>query len=606
MLVLYCCISLVAAAPDTFPATDTAVVLGKRYQLASVGKNVMHFQSSSGNLLNQELAAYGFSIRQYGPQGIGTLSRRGADPSQIQILWNGLVLNNPMLGMTDLSLLQSDGSSQIQFTEGGSGSYYGSGSVGGTLSLQHHAPEKDGSSAQLSALAGSFGQIQTQGCYRLKNKNNYLIWDNHWMSVQNNFPYQFGDGEVIKMQLARREQLKTRISGGFKHRRWDIDLHTEWQKSDRGLGTSAGSTSSLGNQYDENLRSVIYANYHKGGVKWVQRLGLIQDKIIFQLPGNILPDSSRSQSAQYQQEWHFSIGKWNAVAGLDVTFLRAETKNYERAQKHFFPAQFLSFYRQNKRYRLAAASRWEWNEQIAVNSISAEYAAGKYFTFKTNVSSSFRRPTLNDLYWSQGGNMQLQPEKGGNAELGIYFLRNVNHLEFYISTTVWARYLNTPIVWLPENNVWTASNLNRGDYHGVQSSFTLRYKTSKALLEWIAGGEWCVSEMTGMNKTFHSLFVPEFTGSGSMKVHCNDWIFVASCQGQSSRYVSTDNLYKLSGFALFSCMLGKSVFISRFKTTLSAGADNIFNHVYQVMPGRPMPMRSLWMKLTMNLQSNKQ
>ena len=598
-------IPLMLTAPDTFPAADTAFIEGKRLQYAAVGKNVMLLGSGTGNLLNRDLASAGLSIRQYGPSGIGTLSRRGADPSQLQILWNGIVLNNPMLGMTDLSLLQNDASTRILLTEGSSGSLYGSGSVGGTLALQHDNPSKLGESVSASIQTGSFGMRQIQGDFGIRKRRSFLVLDNQWCKIENDFPYKLGDVNAFKMQFASREQLRSRASAGFHYKKWEFGAHAEWQKGTRGLGTSAGGTSSLGSQHDENRRLALHANYQSKKIKWVQRYGLIDDRIIFQLPGNTAPDSSRSQSIQIQQEFHFHLGKWNAVLGADLWNVEGNTRQYARRMEQVFPAQFVAFYRQNRNYRLAASSRWEWHERIAVNSLSAEYAIHKLLTLKAAISNSFRRPTLNDMYWSSGGNPNLKPESGGNAEAGLLAGQTTGSIKWDFSATIWARYLDNPIVWLPENNIWTAQNMQKGDYQGFQISTRFFGKVGKMQWIWQSGVEWCKTRMLLNDNHFNALFVPRFSGASSFKLRRKLWHINSVCQWQSMRYTSTDNLSSLPGYALFSLQTGKEIRMKQHVLTLSAGADNIFNHSYEVMPGRPMPMRSFWLKANFQLTSKK-
>ncbi|MFN4914627.1 MAG: TonB-dependent receptor domain-containing protein [Sphingomonadales bacterium] len=603
---ILCCISLLLSAPDTFPASDTAVIHGKRHQVASVGKNVIHIESGSGNLLNQDLASAGLSIRQYGPSGIGTLSRRGADPAQLQILWNGIVLNNPMLGMTDLSLLQNDASTRISLTEGSSGSLYGSGSVGGTLALQHAHPVKMGEHVSASFLTGSFGRMQAHGDFGIRKRRSYLVWDNQWFQINNDFPYKIGNENAGKMQFAVRDQLRSRISAGFHLKKWDFGAHAEWQNGSRGLGTSAGGTTSLGNQDDENRRLALHANYHTNKIKWVQRFGVIDDRIIFQMPGNGTQDSSRSQSVQLQQELHFHIGKWNAIAGADLWRVTGNTRQYARSIEQVFPAQFVALYRQSRNYRIAASSRWEWHEQIAVNSLSAEYAINKALTAKAAISNSFRRPTLNDQYWSFGGNPNLRPESGGNAEAGVVAGYISGRIKFDFSATLWARYLDNPIVWLPENNIWSARNMQRGDYHGFQFSTRATGELGKVRWLWQTGVEWCKTSMLNNNHRFHALFVPRLSGATSLKLSRKRWFFHASGQWQSRRYTSTDNLSSLPGYGLLSMQTGHNLAYRHHAMVFSAGADNILNQDYEVMPGRPMPLRSFWLKVNMQINKNNE
>jgi iron complex outermembrane receptor protein len=601
---LLCCISLLFSASDTLPAADTAFIVGKRLMMASRGKNVIVFPRGS-QWLNQDLAAAGICIRQYGPSGIGSITRRGADPSQIQVLWNGMVLNNPMLGMADLSLLQNDASTEVKLSEGGSGSFYGSGSVGGTLSLQHKSADKLGSNINTDILTGSFGRRELASHWNWSRPGLFFTWNHNFNTAENDFTYRIPGSESMKMEFARRSQYRSSFSTGFSVKHWNAELHSEWQKGNRGLGTPAGGGSSLGWQEDENLRTVLSLNYTSDCFKLVQRLGLIRDDIIFQLPGYSNPDSSRSTSKQYQQEWHFNSVGLQWITGIDLLHVSAFTKNYTGTASNLYPAQFVAVSHHRKKVNLSASARWEWNEKIPVGSFSVERSINNNWRLKTNVCNSFRRPTLNDLYWSNGGNTKIKAEKGGSIETGLAGSWQRHGTTVSLNTAIWMRYLNNPIVWLPGNNVWSVTNLDRGDYHGVQLSLSVDHKWGDVLFFWVAGGEWCEAKITRESIVYNALFVPGLTGSGHLRIQHKHAFLNIQCQGQSERFISTDNLSSLPAYALFSCHAGKEFNRSEHHFLLTAGADNLFNQNYQVMPGRPMPLRTLWMKLTLKLHYKK-
>ena len=44
-------------------------------------------------------------VKQYGRATLSTVSFRGTGPSHTQVTWNGMRINNPMLGMTDFSMI---------------------------------------------------------------------------------------------------------------------------------------------------------------------------------------------------------------------------------------------------------------------------------------------------------------------------------------------------------------------------------------------------------------------------------------------------------------------------------------------------------------------
>ena len=46
-------------------------------------------------------------VKSYGRATLSTVAFRGTSPSHTQVTWNGMRINNPMLGMTDFSMIPS-------------------------------------------------------------------------------------------------------------------------------------------------------------------------------------------------------------------------------------------------------------------------------------------------------------------------------------------------------------------------------------------------------------------------------------------------------------------------------------------------------------------
>lgn len=69
-------------------------------------------------------------VKSYGRATLSTVAFRGTSPSHTQVTWNGMRINNPMLGMTDFSTIPSffidkasllHGTSSVNETGGGLG-----------------------------------------------------------------------------------------------------------------------------------------------------------------------------------------------------------------------------------------------------------------------------------------------------------------------------------------------------------------------------------------------------------------------------------------------------------------------------------------------------
>ncbi len=98
-------------------------------------------------------------------------------------------------------------------------------------------------------------------------------------------------------------------------------------------------------------------------------------------------------------------------------------------------------------------------------------------SLKLNYGKAFRAPTFNDLYWPDGGNEGLKPEKGESYEAGLVFSgRRVSSQVFWFR-----RKVKNLISWQPlgENGMWQPFNLDRSNSSGVEVE--LDYRISDGL-----------------------------------------------------------------------------------------------------------------------------
>ncbi len=108
-------------------------------------------------------------------------------------------------------------------------------------------------------------------------------------------------------------------------------------------------------------------------------------------------------------------------------------------------------------------------------SLGLIYHLGDDFSLKLNYGKAYRAPTFNDLYWPDGGNKDLKPERGRNYETGLSF--NSKRISGQIS--LYYRKVKNLISWQPlgENGLWQPFNLDLFNSKGIESE--LDYKLSE-------------------------------------------------------------------------------------------------------------------------------
>jgi outer membrane cobalamin receptor len=108
--------------------------------------------------------------------------------------------------------------------------------------------------------------------------------------------------------------------------------------------------------------------------------------------------------------------------------------------------------------------------------LSLIYHLKDEYSLKLSCGKAFRAPTFNDLYWPDGGNKDLRPEKGRSLEGGLLFTGS----RFSSQVFVFHRKVKNLISWQPlgENGLWQPFNLDRANSWGVELELDYRIPES--------------------------------------------------------------------------------------------------------------------------------
>lgn len=95
-------------------------------------------------------------VKSYGRATLSTVAFRGTSPSHTQVTWNGMRINNPMLGMTDFSTIPAYFIDQASLLHGTSSVNETGGGLGGLVRLGTLPDVPEGFNAQYVQGIGSF------------------------------------------------------------------------------------------------------------------------------------------------------------------------------------------------------------------------------------------------------------------------------------------------------------------------------------------------------------------------------------------------------------------------------------------------------------------
>ena len=113
-------------------------------------------------------------VKNYGRATLSTVAFRGTSPSHTQVTWNGMRINNPMLGMTDFSTIPSYFIDDASLLHGTSSVNETGGGLGGLVRLSTSPANHEGFGLQYVQGVGSFSTFDE--FLRL------TYGDKHWQS----------------------------------------------------------------------------------------------------------------------------------------------------------------------------------------------------------------------------------------------------------------------------------------------------------------------------------------------------------------------------------------------------------------------------------------
>lgn len=601
---------LMEAQQDSIFSLEGVEVTAQRIDLTDVGKhtdkidsNVMaaKYYDNLASLLAQNTALY---IRAYGAGTLATLGIRGGSSSHTQLLWNGVPLRNPMIGLVDLAMMPAAFLDEAAVHYGGHGAAFGSGAVGGLISFSTN-DLKNNDLIKAGAGIGSWGR--REGQLQLDYGFEKIRFSTRVYShaAENNYQYR------LNKDAAPRNQVHNHItnSGILQEAGWWINKDQQitgrlwYQSADRQVPPTSTQTTSKAAQQDKNLRASLQWNLQKEKTKWQIKTAWLDETIDYQDTLILLFTSNRFKT--FISEGSVAVrlsDKLHLTGGLYHEIARAESDNYEIVPARNQSAAFVSagYTLGDLYWRLQV--REERTDDIwspMLFDIASEFSFLRNFTLKASVSRNYRTPTLNDLHWRPGGNPDLVPEDGVTLESGIYYRNRDTHWKLNASVTAYTRDIDQWIMWMPpiagERNFWSPVNIVSVNSRGLENRFNVTLQKAR----------WTHALQTGADLTWSTFEEPlrEFKiDAGEQLFYVpvrNAFVRVSTGLGKFRAYYQQHWFGKANGindnlaaYTIGAGGLSIGFQQLRLSGTLYFQLDNMWDTPYRVIERRPMPGRT--------------
>ena len=642
---------------DTLSLSEITITESRR-------KEVIRSQRLDGEMLqslNSQSVAdalryfSGIQVKDFGGVGgIKTINIRSMGSHHVGVFYDGIQLGNAQNGQIDLGRYSLDNIEEINLYNGQKSNIFQSAKdfgSSGTIYIRTRRPRWSGDEkfhlmAQLKA--GSFGLINPEVVWeqRLSDRIS-LSASASYTNANGEYDFRYRrlnlDGTVAYDTTATRhnsdiEAFRAEVSAfGFLDKgQWCGKVY--YYDSERGIpGAIVNNVFRNGErQWDRNLFAQGSFEYSfspryqmKGSAKWAwDYMRFLRDD----------PKELYINNNYYQQEAYLSVANvfhvnswWDLSASVDAQWntMNADLNNF------MFPTRWSQY------VSVATAFKYKGlSAQASVlgtfiqDCVGNDYVGGRSTTFRDEftpalflswqplsisqwsvngfVKKAFRMPTFNDLYYTEVGNKDLEPEYTWQYSIGSEYKKNFEHAIFKTFSIKGDAYYNkvtNKIVAYPAGQQfrWTMLNLGLVEIWGVELSaesvmkfgnvdgaLRLNYTYQKAC------------DFTDRDDSYYGdqiPYIPLHSGSVAGRLSWRGWDLNYSFIYTGERYNAQENIpqnYEQPWYT-HDASLVWNLPLKSVKCRVGLEVNNIFDQDYEVILNYPMPGRNYKVTLKVNI-----
>lgn len=605
----------------------------------------------------------GVVVRDYGGTGgMKTVSVRGLGTQHTGVAYDDIAITDCQTGQIDLGKLSLENVASLSLVVGLDDHIFVPARLFSYSSLLkintiNTIPEKP-FGFRIGGTVGLYGLYELQAAVthkvRSKKRDDRLFFWNlsaDAMRSKGNYPYTLHYGGVndsVSHEIRQNAETKT-VNSEF-NAVWQIDrtqrlnVKLYYYGSARELPSATIFYNAVSHQKLWNQNAFGQAHYHK----------YFNDRWAYQANAKFNYDYTRYYDPDYLNAEGFLDNRYHqheSYLSNTVLFTPIQTKNSLRhvRQLQFALAQDV-FYQQMRANSLEYAhpgrltsltslsgiltgNRWKLNANLLltyVNNIIAENpdmqdythlspALGASFDLTKTLhlrffyKNIFRMPTFNDLYYREVGNVNLNPEKTHQWNLGLVLKEA--HLaagRVTISTTLdgYFNIVKDKIVAFPSRNLfsWTMLNYGKVFVAGAELNTFWQYRITSRYILRLNGNvtyQKAIDRTDPGSKTYnHQIpYTPLWSGSASLSLQ-TPWITVTyALIGCDKRYSLSQNIpaNEVPGYVDQSITLSHDFNIRKSTLGLKLELLNIANKHYEIIRNYPMQGFGLRFKVNYSL-----
>lgn len=574
-------------------AEKTKSIQHSTLEKLSIDKKFSINNASLSSVLSQKASVY---IKSYGNGQLASISLNGFNANQTNISWNGVQINNPMLHTSDLNLLKIGSNQKVEI------SMQNADNIAGNINLKHQAIFKPTHYLKTSLFFGSFIHSEGKLNYRYADKKIYNHTLISYQASQNNFKYKNPslppENNTLKQKNAEVKGLDIEEIFIVKlNARHQIKIFGKYALYDRNIPPTLYETQATENQKDEFILGKMAWQHQYLGLFTELSSAYVYQKINY----SFSPTSSNALSFANAWQNHFKLRKKfksNTTLYLKLAHQleTGNSANYKQIQQrnrwniNTSIAQKFSFFDASVGFnQLMVGNQFSpflpnASFRLHIKNQPAKISLG------LNYASKVRFPSLNDLYWTPGGNADLKVEKSQDIRFDFQLEKQLQRFTFYNKLEIYNVWAENYIQWQPtQYSYWQPINIGDVYSRGFSNHFDFSYRFTKKM-KIKSALDFAHTRITRQNNTKQLIYVPYFSIDWSIGFS-SKWINIGVNQHYTDqRFASADHSKRLSPFYLLDLHLSKAFrFKNKDNLQVNFSLKNILNQNYFYVINRPTP-----------------
>ena len=584
---------------QTFEKTISKFIINDDFLKSDKNLDLISERSSESisTILEEETTNY---LKYYSPGNLSSISTRGGNASQTSLVYNDFVLNNPLNGIVDFSSIPSVFFNSVNVMYGLPSSNWGNGGLAGAIILNNDPTENK--SLEFGSVFGSFNQSTNFLKLNYSKKKVSSSLKLFRQSAENNFKFLDVNNEIVNQENSafHHSALMSDSKIDFSNSSLKIVLFSQMLERQ----VPKGMLESYTNAFQTDLNHRFFINY-----KYDLENSFIEFKTAYYDEQNSFVDSIRNIFSENpcktlinQINFSKNINQFNFLKlNLTNSLAKSNGNNYDdEVQINRFSLN--GIYKINN-----PKNKWKhlFNSRIVLDkknlspltfSYSLNRVLAKDFKIYINMGKVYRFPTINDLYWSPGGNENLNPENGYSTDLGLLWTKDLSNTQLYFEPTIYSRWIDDWIIWQPTGTYWSPMNVKKVWNRGIETNSSISFKKREISFNFSLKTAYNLStniDIYNINDASlgkQLIYVPHYKFIFKSQIAYRNIRITYIHNYTGYRYTSRDNLYYLPAFNLGRLFLSWDLKFKKYPTKIFYKINNLYNTNYQLVINRPMPL----------------